>query len=610
MTKEALEELRKRVFNLTDEERIKRDLYLKQFYDGTLYGPLINDIYISKPGVANLKSEPLYSFDVAKNPFLILQEKIATERIYDKEIVFSMDNKSKTYGQIYDEAYDIAIGLKNKGLKKGDTIACIFLNSIDEASVLFGALAIGVQVKYIDFTKGLASVKKYIAESNAKAIIMDDMFKMMIPFIYKKDVPIIIADNEKNYSFLNISTLNKFRSNAKGKIQIENDKDAPAIVITSSGTTGKPKPIIHSVYSMNTGIRKVMYEDLQLGEGNVIAKVIPSHIAMGVVGILCSAIYSNTPVVMVRGNTAQECANNTMKLVQDFPKFRKDYNLDKDAKLTLFSSPVFLKTIADNIDNFEDLSYLGTLLSAGSKLSEDVINYVCQKIEMKNCLSKPVNVYGQNEMHLQTANNESGNKYGSVGTPTIGTNIVIVDDNNKILPPNIEGRVLEQSDSTFLEYQNLPEKTKAAFITLDDGSVWFDTQDKGFIDKDGYIFITGRFSRSMVRFDCKISLELIEEKFKKHPDVKDCVMVALEQTNEEDHIPVLFLDTGNSRTSYEKIVKDLKRKGVTLSDYEIPEYVEEVKMPYLSSQKPDIFSLTQMAEKKYLNQNSRKLKRN
>lgn len=610
MTKDDLYELRKKVFNLTDQERIERDLHLKQFYDGTLYGPLINDIYISKPGVANLKSEPLFSFDVEKNPFLILKEKIETEGIYNKKIIFTMDNKSKTYGEIYKEAHDIALSLKNKGLKKGDTIACIFLNSIDEASVLFGALAIGLQIKYIDFTKGLASVKKYLAESNVKAIIMDDMFKMMIPFIYKKNIPIIIADNDKEYSFLNVSTLNKIRSNANGKFQIEDDKNNPALVITSSGTTGKPKPIIHSVYSMNCGIRKVMYEDLQLGEDNVIAKVIPSHIAMGVVGILCSALYSNTPVVMVRGNTAQECANNTMKLVKNFKQFRKNNNIKENAKLTLFSSPVFLKTIADNVDDFEDLSYLGTLLSAGSKLSKDVINYVCQKIGLKNCFSKPVNVYGQNEMHLQTANNESGNKYGSVGTPTIGTNIIIVDDNNEILPPNKEGRVLEQSDSAFIKYENLEEKTKSAFITLKDGSIWFDTQDKGFIDEDGYIFITGRFSRSMVRFDCKISLELIEEKFKKHPDIKDCVMIALEQTNEEDHIPVLFLDTGNNNISYEKIVKDLKRKGITLNDYEVPEFVEIIKMPYLPSQKPDIFSLTQLAEKKYIKPNSKKLKRN
>ncbi len=597
MTKDSLYELRKKIFNLTGEERKARDLYLKQFYDNTFIGPLVDDVYLSRPGVVNLKKEPLFDFDVEANPFLILEKKVNEQGLYNKKIIFTMDGRSRTYGQIYEEAKKIAIGLKKKELKKGSTLACIFLNSIDEASVLFGALALGIKIKYIDFTKGLGAVKKYIKENKIDGVIMDDMFKMMIPFIYQKDIPFIIADNNKNYSLLNVSTLNKFVKNINGEIDVENDKNNPALCITSSGTTGKPKPIIHSVYSINCGIRKIMYEDFKLGEDNAIAKVIPSHIAMGVVGILCSALYSETPVIMVRGNTAMECANNTMKLVKDYERFKRENGLPQNMKLTLFSSPVFLKTLADNVDDFNDLSCLGTLLSAGSKLSKDVIEYICKKIQSKNCYSRPVNVYGQNEMHLQTANNESGNKFGSVGTPTIGTNIIIVDDNNEILGPNIEGRVLEQSDTCFMEYENLKEKTKGSFIVLKDGSKWFDTQDRGYVDTAGYVFITGRFSRSMVRFDCKISLELIEEKIKKHTDVKDCVMIALEQQNEEDDIPVLFIDTGDKKISYEKIVKDLKRKGVEFSEYEIPEFIEKIKMPYLPSQKPDIFKLTQYAQK-------------
>lgn len=607
MDKADLLKLRKAVFSLTDEDRIARDLYLKQFYDGTMSGPLVDDVYISKPGVKNLRNESLVDFLLDENPFLILEKKVKEEKLGNKKIVFTMDGKSKTYGQLYEEAKNIAIGLQNKGFKKGDTLACIFLNSIDEASVLFAALAIGVKVKYIDFTKGLGAIKKYLNESDINGIIMDDMFKMMIPFIYKKDIPFIIADNNKNYSIFNICTLNRFMKNNKGEIIIVNDKDTPAIEITSSGTTGTPKPIIHSVYSLNCGINKVMYEEFSLGEGSVITKVIPSHIAMGVVGILCSAIYSETPVVMVRGNNAQECADNTMKLVREFKDFVKGNNMPPNTKLTLFSSPIFLKTIADNIEMFDDLSYLGTLLSAGSKLSEDVINYICEKLELKGCFSKPVNVYGQNEMHLQTANNDNGNKFGTVGTPTIGTNIIIVDDNNEIVEPNAEGRVLEQSDTFFAEYENMPEKTANAFITLQDGTVWFDTQDKGFIDQDGFITITGRYSRSMVRFDCKISLELIEEKLKKHREIKDCVMIALEQENEEDNIPILFIDSDNKKISYEKIIKDLKKKGIELSEYELPEYVEFIKMPYLSSQKPDLLKLTEYAKKKYLKEDGKKL---
>ena len=146
------------------------------------------------------------------------------------------------------------------------------------------------------------------------------------------------------------------------------------------------------------------------------------------------------------------------------------------------------------IDKFNDLSHLKGILLGGSKMTESELNTM-NKLFAEKGLTVPIcNGYGQNEMAGAVAlNTIQHNKNGSAGFPTYGTDIRIVDRNTlKDVPFNTSGLILEKSDSRFLYYLNMPEKTKRSTIILSDGSEWYDSTDIGYMDEDGFLFITGR----------------------------------------------------------------------------------------------------------------------
>lgn len=591
---------RAKVYTLNDDELFLRDLYLKKLHDGIVLGPLTGDSRLDRPFVKNFKAKPTAEINVYKTLYENLLTVAATAP--DKVILFSGDGKLKTYKQLIDEVEKAASGFEKIGIKTGSRIGAFFINSIDEATVLFAANKLGAQVKYIDYSKDINNIMHSMENIEIDILVMDKGFEQLLPIVNTKGLPVIFTECDEMINTGRIYSISAVEQIGSGNSSSFAGFDAnrPSVGITSSGTTGIPKPIVHSDYSVNCTARKIMYADFGLGENYVILKAVPSHIGMGLIGTLYQAVMSKTAVYLNKGFSPEDAAKNVLTCIAGFKKFRELNSLDENTKLTIFASPMFYKLIAEHIEMYDDLSFLGTLLSGGSKISSEEIERIYQTFSAKGCRTKIVNAYGQNEMNLTSCNYDSSNHLNTAGFPTIGTYITIVDNEYKYLGAGQRGRILEKSDARFLCYDGLDEQTKNAFVKTEDGTVWFDTQDMGELDKNGILTITGRFSRSMIRHDCKISLDVVEGKFRSHPKVKDCIMVALDRQDNENDLPVLYLAVTDS-ISFEQILDDLLKAKIEIGMFERPEYIEICEeLPYLNSGKADIQTLTKMAREKYL----------
>ena len=601
MNREELLKLRAKLFKLSDKERIKRDRDLQKYYIGELQGPLTGHPEIDRPFVKNYRQEPIANIDVYKTMFENFE--IVASKNPQKIFIYNNDGKTKTYGQILKQAKRTASGLHKLGFKKGDRIGVMSMNSIDEPGILMASNKLGIEVKYIDYWKEIDGIIKSVEKEKVDLLIIDEVFLPNIEKINKKKVPVIISETNKMYKKNSQYTLPYIEAlgNDKQSPTIKNEPLIPAVSVTSSGTTGTPKPIVHSNYSVNCAVRKLCYTDFYLGENTLMLKPVPSHIGMGLIGTLYMSLITNTSIYMIKGFSPLEAAENVTNFCKNFNSFRIKNNLPKETKVTLFAAPMFYKMMAERIDEFQDLSFMGTILSAGSKIIGEEIERIYKIFSKKGCTNKIINVYGQNEMNLTSHNSEHANYMNTVGYPTIGTNIIVVDNDNNVLDPENEGRILEQSDAQFLEYANMEEKTKNAFIKLKDGSIWFDTQDIGIIHKNGSITISGRESRSMIKQNCKISIDEVEAKIKNHPGVKECAMIALDQPNDENDLAVLYLVTTNENLTFEKIKQYLASIQKPLGIFETPEHVEILhEFPYSASGKPDLQLLKANARKKYL----------
>jgi thioesterase domain-containing protein/acyl carrier protein len=112
-------------------------------------------------------------------------------------------------------------------------------------------------------------------------------------------------------------------------------------------------------------------------------------------------------------------------------------------------------------------------------------------------------------------------KPGSVGVPA-GTRVAIRDGDGTFLGPDRIGEILTRGEGVTTGYANSPEANAEAFS---DG--WFRTGDQGLIDKEGYIFITGRTREIIDRGGTKISPREIEDVLMGHPAVAEAVAFAV-----------------------------------------------------------------------------------
>jgi thioesterase domain-containing protein/acyl carrier protein len=126
-----------------------------------------------------------------------------------------------------------------------------------------------------------------------------------------------------------------------------------------------------------------------------------------------------------------------------------------------------------------------------------------------------IDAYGSSETGLISANLPP--KRGSVGIPDKGC-LKIIDENGKSLRPYEQGEIIVLGETVFCGYEEAPEENMAAFI---DG--WFRMGDMGYLDEDGYLFITGRKKELINKGGEKISPAEIDNALLTHPLVKQAM---------------------------------------------------------------------------------------
>ena len=109
----------------------------------------------------------------------------------------------------------------------------------------------------------------------------------------------------------------------------------------------------------------------------------------------------------------------------------------------------------------------------------------------------------------------------SVGVPT-GIELAVLDSQDTPRPPGERGEVSIKGPTVIDGYENNPAANAAAFT-----SGWFRTGDEGYIDADGYLFLTGRLKEQINRGGEKISPLEVDEALLRHPSVAQAVTFAV-----------------------------------------------------------------------------------
>jgi acyl-CoA synthetase (AMP-forming)/AMP-acid ligase II len=175
-----------------------------------------------------------------------------------------------------------------------------------------------------------------------------------------------------------------------------------------------------------------------------------------------------------------------------------------------------------------------------------------------------VEAYGMTEAAHQMATNPlppGARKPGSVGRGA-GVEVAVMDEAGNLLANGATGEVVIRGDNVTGGYENNPAANAASFT-----SGWFRTGDQGYLDTDGYLFLTGRIKEIINRGGEKVSPREVDEVLLQHPAVAQAVAFALPHSRLGEDVAAAVVLNDGARASEKELREHAARH---LADFKVP----------------------------------------
>jgi acyl-CoA synthetase (AMP-forming)/AMP-acid ligase II len=432
-----------------------------------------------------------------------------------------------------------AAGLAGHGISRGDRVILFMGNRAEFVIALFAIArlsAIAIPVGEREQAPGLA----YIAEqSGAKAIIHETILTDRIPAL---TITIAVGNDMDPGNFVS-----SFAGAVQALPDDEPQEEEPALIMYTSGTTGKPKGAIITHLAM-THVGQSYVDCMKLTSADRSACVVPlSHIT-GISALLMPmTIATGTLIVIPHFNAGEFVALTAAE--------RMTHTVLVPAMYNLFLARVDLRA--------HDLSAWRIGGFGGAPMPVPTIEHMAQalpKLQLMNCYGPTETAGGVAVMPASEllANSDS------IGWPLPGTDILVMDDSGKELPRGEIGELWINGPTVTPGYWRNPEASAANLV-----AGYWRSGDLGTIDSNGFVRVLDRLKDMINRGGYKIFTAEVESVLTDHPAVLEAAVVgkACPILGERVHAFITLRD-GETMPSVDEL---LDYCGERLSDYKRPE---------------------------------------
>lgn len=286
----------------------------------------------------------------------------------------------------------------------------------------------------------------------------------------------------------------------------------PAMILFTSGTTGRPKGVVTTHVNIEAQIRSLI-EAWEWDQEDRILLTLPLHHIHGIVNVIGCALWSGARCDVL---PAFEAAEVIDRLTQG------------DLTLYMAVPTIYHRLIAhldqasqEKRDRFrEGVTALRLMVSGSAALPVPVLER-WRELSGHTLLER----YGMTEIGMGLSNSYRGERFpGSVGTPLPGVEVRLVDDEARPIDDGQPGEIQVRGPTVFHDYWERPEDTVEAFT--DDG--WFRTGDTAVVEDSRYR-ILGRTSVDILKTGGeKVSALEIEELLLSHEAVSEAAVVGID----------------------------------------------------------------------------------
>jgi long-chain acyl-CoA synthetase len=475
--------------------------------------------------------------------------------LWPDNIAVVFEGKRYTYKQFNERINRFANFLIKAGCKKSDGLAVMADNCAKYLEVYFAAAKIGMRVTPINVRLGDDEIFFIVNDSEPTCFVVGDKYEEKVKQMKGsiRNIKTWVTLDNPVPGFLDYDKLLDLQTASEPDEDTYNvQEDDLAILMYTGGTTGIPKGVMLSHRSvLIAGITSALANGFT--EDDSTCFVLP---------IFHVSWWPILSLLIVGGKV---CINRE-------PNLDTIFKLIEDEKCTHMNLiPTIYGWMVDwpSVEKY-DLSSLRILTYAGSPFPTEVL---------KKCIRKFGNKFAQGYGATETAgaaisglswkdhhlDGPKAKYLVSAGKPMPNSRVKIVDENDKPLGPGEHGEICAKGRHIMMGYWKNQKLTDAV---LKGG--WYHTGDMGYMDQDGYIFMTDRKADMIISGGENVYPKEVEDIIYQHPAVKECAVVSAPDTKWGEVVQAVVVLHPGKQASAEEIMKHCKKH---LAGYKCPKAV-------------------------------------
>ena len=445
-----------------------------------------------------------------------------------ERVAIRLDALDVTYGQLDDGTARVAAMLAAKGIEPGDRVGVMLPNVPYFAIAYYGALRAGATIVPMNVLLKGRETTFYLSDPEAKLLFAwHDFADAAKTGADEAGAELVLV---KPGEFEGLLAQHEPRAEL-----VERDDSDTAVILYTSGTTGKPKgaELTHANLLANT---HGMIDLAHTTADDVVLGALPLFHSFG----------------QTCGLNATMAVGGLLSMVPRFDPAKALEIIQRD-KVTVFQGvPTMYHAMLNHPDREQyDTSSLRLCVSGGSAMPVEVMRgfeeaFSCQILEG----------YGLSETSPVASFNhpDKERKPGSIGTPIAGVEMKVVDEQGNEVPQGEVGEIAIRGHNVMKGYWGREDATAEAIK-----GGWFHSGDMARVDEDGYFFIVDRKKDMIIRGGYNVYPREIEEVLYEHPAVLEAAVIGVpdeEMGEEVGAAVVLRPDADADADTIRSFVKD------------------------------------------------------
>jgi cyclohexanecarboxylate-CoA ligase len=477
----------------------------------------------------------------------------------------------------------VAHGLQAHGVERGSVVSCQLPNWNETVLIFLAALRLGAVLNPIPPTYRAHEVRFMLELLGSQVAVVPatfrgfghaDMLAALRPQLPRlQHVFVARGQGPEGTTPLAALTDRAWEARAGRGALAGTDPNTVHHVVFTSGTTGEPKGVMHTQNTMQSTIYRLI-ERLEFSSADVVLMASTLGHQTGYLYGYCLTMLLGATAVWLDVWSAEAGA----RLIEA-----------EGVTFTMGATP-FLRDLTYT-DARHDMRSLRLFISAGAPIPRPLVRDARARL---GCAISAG--WGMTENGLATCNglrDPEEKVVGSDGAPLPGMELRVVDGDGAPVPPGVEGDLLVRGAAQFVGYFRRPQFTADAHTA--DG--WFRTGDRGTLDPDGYLAITGRSKDLIIRGGENIPVVEVENLLYTHPKIAGVAIVAIPDPRLGERACAVVIPRAGEALTLGEIVAFLERHQ--LARQKLPERLELVsEFPMTPSAKIQKYRLRELVNER------------